>query len=79
METSSYGNACWHGERAEKALYNGVLHAFVSLVGKRRRRIKSSCNVHVACVPSTAPKNAKNEIGEITSVTARSGGRQQLW
>lgn len=55
---------------------NGVLHVFVRIVGKRRRKTRSSCDVHVACVPSTAVENAKNEIGGITSMTAKSSDRQ---
>ena len=60
----------------KKALCNGFPHVFVTIVGKRRQVTRSSCDVHVACVPSTAPESAKNEIGGITNMTAKSCDRQ---
>jgi hypothetical protein len=70
-ETNSYGRACWLGEMAIKAPFYGFLH--VRVVGNKRRKKRSSCDVHVARVPaSTATKNAKNEIGRITHTNARS-------
>jgi hypothetical protein len=44
--------------------------------GKQETKERSSCDVPVARVPSTAAKNAKDEIGRITDTNTRSGHQE---